>query len=98
MKNKFILGILIAIISIMYISTIFGMMYYSYGMDKGYSNKNQISGYGHNSLMRNIYISSPYANHMDWNRFSYIGNRFSNNMMRNNWGHMKYGYSYLRMM
>ncbi len=75
MKNKYIIRIICAIVLVSSITAIFAMMHYGNGMNRGYSNTNQISGY--NNMMENGYAGSSYANHMNGNYFNYIGNNFN---------------------
>ena len=81
MKNKFIIGILIALTSIMYLSAAFGMMHHNNGMNKGYSNMNQVSGYNNN--YNNMTINGFHANHL------YV-NHMKKSNMENNFDHMRY--------
>ncbi len=88
MKNKYIIGIICAIVLVSSISTIFGMMYFGNTRNSNYQSINQISGY--NNMIRNdFYTSTPYSNHMNVIHFSHMGNNFHNNIMTNNFNHMR---------
>ncbi len=100
MKKKFIIGILIAITLVMYVSAVFGMMHHNNDMNKGHSSMNQASGYNnnYNRMINSFYISNPYKIHMNRDNFSYMENSFSNNMMNNNFNQIKYRYRNFEMM